>query len=81
MSVFPSVPYKSALPEGEGWGEGINFTLYPHPNLLPQGEGTHCLDISRFDKYVVVMNALFSNITLLSIDIYSVAARLSLIET
>ena len=32
------------LLEGEGWGEGnnkvsIRFT-YPHPNLLPKGEGT-----------------------------------------
>ena len=97
MAVFPSVPYKFPLPGGEGWGEGINLTLSPHPrlwlpaspylllpcsrNLLPRGEGTHCLDISRFDNYVVVMNALFSNIILLSNNIYSAAARLSLIET
>ena len=37
------------LPLGEGWGEGFGMSHYswcfPHPTLLPEGEGTrqnHC---------------------------------------
>ncbi len=43
---------KLPLPPGEGWGEGLQsqtvtytiqrLTPLPHPNLLPEGEGTFC---------------------------------------
>ena len=34
------VPYFLPLPLGEGRGEGSSLSSAPHPNLLPEGEGT-----------------------------------------
>jgi len=44
-SNYPPAPFASLFPQGEGWGEGSNALQLldltpPHPNLLPQGEGT-----------------------------------------
>ncbi len=50
---------KLPLPPGEGWGEGIRIRIThcfisPHPNLLPEGEGTyHFVVVVLFNIWAV----------------------------
>ena len=64
------------LPLGEGWGEGFVMFSYswcfPHPSLLPEGEGTRRVDFRKvFVKVFLFMTQfLFDEAFMLKRGVY-----------
>ena len=78
MYSDPLLSHLLPLPPGEGWGEGIKLTqlpdfLYPHPVLLPEGEGTQ-YSYSDINSHVLSLpttpcNTFIHGLTVLSVNV------------